>query len=727
MLIFILKFSACLAIFLAFYKFLLEKETIHSFKRFYLIGALLLSFIIPSITFIEYVEPAPVLGTFKPIIEAITTPESNTIGEPVNYLPIILWSIYGLGVFLFGLKFCINLFKITYKIKCNPKCKNNIYTNVLLKDLITPHTFFNYIFLNKNKFETQQIPKEVLLHEQAHAKQKHSIDIIFIEVLQVLLWFNPLIYLCKQAIKLNHEFLADMAVLNHGIKPTTYQQMLLTFSSNVTNPQLANAINYSLIKKRFTIMKSETSRKAIWLRSLLMLPLLAGLLFSFSTTKTVEKEMTPLINTTKEKIPVLNIKQQPLRLKLNGKVTTLNSLSKDFKAIVGEKRTDLRINVNGGINMSLINDIQSKLKKYVNQIKLSQGGYIIDTSLIDKNDVKTIPVVNGIKCDNCTLFLSKKGIEELILSTTTRESIIKFRIKFPGKPTESIKNNTTKGNAKVKSYLTDASIGTMVQLFDIKTKNETLTPVMIQLVDKASPKYSKSPKVKKGELSDLPPPPPPPAPIVVKKKGKKSLNEIIENTPKGLKTGYKMINGESHYYITYKNGVTIYYNKLGQAVNKKGELLPPPPPPPPAPEKEMKTGSIDINNKKHYYTTINNKTRYYNRYGVETDKNGKELIPNKQVNASDVIPNANISKVYFNDKVVSEFKTDKKLATATIPEVPSMLQLTNKGAIFYYEGKKITGKKAIDLVDNNKDLNILIRDIDSKTPIVKLSKQPIRV
>jgi len=890
MLIFILKFSTCLAIFLVFYKLLLEKETIHNFKRFYLIAALLLSLIIPSITFIKYIEPDVILGSFRPAIETIATSKIEMVEEPVNYLPIMLWSIYGLGVFLFGLKFCVNLFNITYKIKRNPKHKSTIYTNVLLQDLITPHTFFNYIFLNKNKFETQQIPKEVLLHEEAHARQKHSLDIIFIEILQVLFWFNPLLYFSNKAIKLNHEFLADKAVLNQGIKPSTYQQILLAFSSNAAHPQLANAINYSLIKKRFTIMKSNTSRKAIWLRSLLMLPLLGGLLFSFSETKEVEKEITPLLSQVatqnkytngvtevmmqeyrtfmkvfktkniidgskldrikaiyslmsqaqkntiekypetpsidlrnvkpkkptetqfeswkKEKvfalwidgkhvqnsvlnkytandfvhytgslvhvnarkapfyepyqfnlytekgfknayrktetqsaldkvreelkginnIPVLDIKKQPLRFKLNGKTTTLETLNSDFKTIVGEKKTNLRINVKGGINMALINEINSKLKDYINKIKLSQGGYIIDTSFSNKNTVKTIPVVNGIKCDNCTLFLSKNSVEELILSTTSRKPITQFRIKFPGKPTESIKYNTTKGNAKVKSYLSSTPTGTKVQIFDIRTKDETLTPVIIELVDKSSPKYSNSPKVKKGELSDLPPPPPPaPAPVVVKKKGKRTLNEIIENTPKGLKTGYKMINGESHYHVTYKNGVTVYYNKLGQAVNKKGELLPPPPPPPPAPKKEMKTGSIDINNQKHYYTTINGKTRYFNRYGVETDKKGKKLVLNKQVNASDVIPDVNISRVYFNDKVVSEFKSNEYSVTESIPEAPSMLQLTNKGAVFYYEGKKITGKKAIDLVDNNKDLNILIRDIDSKTPIVKLSKQPIRV
>lgn len=863
MFLYLLKYSACLAIFLVFYKLLLEKETIHNFKRFYLLSALVVSFIIPSITFIEYIEPEVILGTFQPILNdaalVLETPEEVSI----NYLPIILGLIYGIGVLLFGLKFFINLFRITKRIQHNPKYKNRTYTNVLLLDLITPHTFFNYIFLNKNKFETQQIPEEVLLHEEAHAKQKHSLDIIFIELLQVIFWFNPLVYLSKKAIKLNHEFLADKAVLNQGIQPLLYQQMLLAFSSNAAQPTLANAINYSLIKKRFTIMKSQTSKKAVWLRSLLLLPLLGGLLFSFSNTKQIEKEVNSTLgnpNLSNELIITLKPDGQFLYNDNTVSITDIDALitskTKTISVIpdgvvndavmkkalldVGDLGVKgLNYNTTNAQSVERLKDesnfntntyrkivtpspyekIKNGVKDAVNNSAISEEKQKSSPLKLNR---KTIPVVNGIKCDNCTLFLSKTGVEKLIISTTTGEAVTKFRIKFPGKSTESINGNTTNNNAKIKANLESASIGTMVQIFDIRTKDEKLSSVLIELVDRNSPKYSKSPIVKKSEKSDLPPPPPPPpAPIHVKK-GRRSLNQIIESTPKDLKSGYKTINGESHYYITYKSGITTYYNRLGKAVDKNGKELPPPPPPPkPVNVKEnkhepkkmaeakaskesieaiskrdlkrqvmedrkiallnskkealnkrqielnekvelrkqilknrktakkealnkrrtelkekrnrskemaeakVKTGYLDIDGKKHYYTTIDGKTRYFNRYGVETNKKGKELTPNKQVSSDQVLPNSNISKVYFNDKVVSEFKTTGQSIEEEVPEVPSMLELKNKGAAFYYEGKKITGKKAIDLVDNNRDLNILIRSIDTKQPIVKLSTEPI--
>jgi len=268
-----------------FYKLLLEKENMHHFKRFYLLGAIILAIGIPLMTFTYYVEPS------QEIIQDITLESTTTnLEEQFNYLPIILWSIYSIGLFLFGFKFIRNLYTLSYKIKRNPKRKINNITNVLLQDLITPHTFFNYIFFNKNEYEAHEIPQEVLWHEETHATQKHSIDVVLIEALQVIFWFNPLLYTIKHLIKLNHEFLADQAVLRKGIKTTAYQQTLLAFSSNATQPQLANAINYSLIKKRFTVMKTQTTKRAIWIRSLVLLPLLAITLFSFSEKVIIEKE-----------------------------------------------------------------------------------------------------------------------------------------------------------------------------------------------------------------------------------------------------------------------------------------------------------------------------------------------------------------------------------------------------------------------------------------------------
>src|SRR5690606_22176119 len=211
--LYLLKSAACLVLFFAFYKLILEQTSIHNFKRFYLFGSLLASFIIPLITFTSYIEVSPMISVYS---EAIPQLNYAEVEKTVNYWPFVLWTIYALGVLFFSIKFFRNLFSLIQQIRKNPKYKNTPFINVLLKETIIPHTFFNYIFLNKKQFENHEIPDEVIFHEETHARQKHSLDIIFVELLQIVFWFNPLFFFIKRSIKLNHEFLADRAVLNTG-------------------------------------------------------------------------------------------------------------------------------------------------------------------------------------------------------------------------------------------------------------------------------------------------------------------------------------------------------------------------------------------------------------------------------------------------------------------------------------------------------------------------------
>ncbi|MGY0391615.1 M56 family metallopeptidase [Bizionia sp. KMM 8389] len=334
--IYILKSSACLAVLMLFYKFVIEKEAIHHFKRFYLISALIVSLIIPFITFTTFVKVDHVITSknasrIEPVLPITDLEHSITIS---NYLPTLVYTLYWLGLLVFASRFIINIITLIKRIRKNPKNKKGKLIYVLITDLVYPHTFLEYIFLNKTKYEKGNIPKEVLLHEETHAKQKHTLDILFIETLQVFLWFNPLFYLIKRDIKLNHEFLADQAVLNTGTDTKTYQQILLACSTSKdedykkTN-QLANAINYSLIKKRFTIMKSNTTTTVKWVKGLIILPILAVLIYSFSTKREIHQPKEPevLINVIALK------KQTKLKLKVNGTICETCEFSFNKKQI----------------------------------------------------------------------------------------------------------------------------------------------------------------------------------------------------------------------------------------------------------------------------------------------------------------------------------------------------------------------------------------------------------
>ena len=335
--LYLLKSTAILAILFVFYKLVLENTSIHNFKRAYLLGSLLASFLIPFITFTSYVEVSPIHSTYTQGASQVALTDAEAT---VNYWPIVLWTIYGLGVLFFSVKFLRNLFKIIQQIRKNPKYRDRSFINILLSENVIPHTFFSYIFLNKKQFETGKIPTEVLLHEEAHASQKHSLDIIIIEILKIIFWFNPLFYFFKRSIKLNHEFLADEAVLKNGMETSAYQKLLLAFASpngygdNLT-PQLAHSINYSSMKKRFSIMKTHTSRRSILFRSLLILPLLSFLIYGFSTKEVMTKRAEKAQNTYQvlDEKPLLKVHVIGEKITVNDKETTILNFTAAVDAV----------------------------------------------------------------------------------------------------------------------------------------------------------------------------------------------------------------------------------------------------------------------------------------------------------------------------------------------------------------------------------------------------------
>ncbi|WP_299128142.1 M56 family metallopeptidase [uncultured Winogradskyella sp.] len=360
---YLLKFSACLLIFLLVYVLLLERQNMHRFKRLYLLGAFAIALIIPVLTITHYIEPViqdfEITSDYAPIdTPYIETPKDKNTSVS---LETVLWSIYGIGVLLFSIRFVFNLINLYRKISHSERMYNRSFIYVLLKDYRIPHSFFRYIFLNKQKFENKDIPREVLLHEETHAKQLHSLDIIILELLQILFWFHPLVYILKHHVKLNHEFLADEAVLNNCSDTITYQQILLQFSSNTQEYQLSSAINYSSIKKRFTVMKTQTSKTRIWFSSLLLLPVCAILFYSFAEREYVQKENTKLNQAIAEELEKAE--------KLN--VTYINENSDKLLGIWYNKEKNITL-----------------------QFHLQNGGLLCDVKEADNTHVRYHPKTN---------------------------------------------------------------------------------------------------------------------------------------------------------------------------------------------------------------------------------------------------------------------------------------------------------------------------------------------
>ncbi|MFT5714264.1 MAG: hypothetical protein ACI9WT_000815 [Flavobacterium sp.] len=284
---FIIKSTLSLSVLLAVYHILLEKEKIHQFNRFYLLFSLVFSFSIPFIT-IEVVQESisPLIGkaTIKP-----GEPTIAVIEDSMNYWLVSLWGIYAIVSSVLITRFIRNIRKLTSRIKSNPVIDYKNSKLVLLKEKILPHTFLDTIFINETDYHNRKIEAELYTHELIHVTQKHTLDILFIETLKMLFWFNPIFIFYKKAIQLNHEFLADEKVVKSYNNVPFYQNLLLSVANANSNYYLASNLNYSITKKRLIMMTKTTSASRSMLKKLVLIPLFTSIVF-LSCAKKVEKE-----------------------------------------------------------------------------------------------------------------------------------------------------------------------------------------------------------------------------------------------------------------------------------------------------------------------------------------------------------------------------------------------------------------------------------------------------
>ena len=286
---FLLKSTISLTVFLGFYYLVLEKEKMHQFNRFYLLFSIIISFVIPFLTF-EIIKIVPVVQNFEPLNTVITSsaiPENEIQGnslpveEKFNFMPYVLWSLYGLISFLLLIRFSKNIWKLIAKSKSNPNVKYKNANLVLVDEKTLPHTFLNSIFINFEDYNNRNIEDELYTHELVHVTQKHTLDILFIEFLKAIFWFNPLFIFYKKAIQLNHEFLADEEIVKTYNNVPFYQNLLLQKGSCNQTIYLASNLNYLVTKKRLIMMTKSTSQKIALLKKVAVVPILAGLIYFF--------------------------------------------------------------------------------------------------------------------------------------------------------------------------------------------------------------------------------------------------------------------------------------------------------------------------------------------------------------------------------------------------------------------------------------------------------------
>ncbi|MGY5356116.1 M56 family metallopeptidase [Wenyingzhuangia sp. IMCC45467] len=283
-----LKVSGLIIVFYLVYKTLLQKLTFYSINRWFLIAGIIVSFTFPLIVIPIYQEYTSLELPVTMFNNTQGMPITTEVQEPFDILDYV-WILYASGVSFFAIRFLLRLLSLARVIKRDKKHKKDGFVFIETTAEQSPFSFFKWIVYNANQYNEIEL-SQIIAHEKVHAKQYHSIDILFVEISCIVLWFHPFIWLYNKSIKQNLEFLADKYAIHQIENRKSYQYTLLKASVSKHQMALSNHFYNSLIKKRIAMIQKSKSKKINLLKYALVIPVLTLFLMSFNTEEVYVKK-----------------------------------------------------------------------------------------------------------------------------------------------------------------------------------------------------------------------------------------------------------------------------------------------------------------------------------------------------------------------------------------------------------------------------------------------------
>lgn len=280
--VYILKSSVCLTIFYLFYKLLLSRDTFHRFNRIALLSLIMLSVIIPfcEITLEEATAIQRPVMDLENLLAAVSMRTSAESASQPVWLRVMVIA-YIIGGILTLCQFAYSFYALFRLMRQGtPKLVDGIHL-ILTDQPVVPFSWMRTIVISRKDFEESGI--EIMTHEMAHIKARHSIDLLISEICILFHWFNPSVWLLRQELQNIHEYEADESVLNQGVDAKRYQLLLIKKAVGAQRfTSMANSFNHSSLKKRITMMLKKKSNPWARLKYLYVLPLAAIAVAAFA-------------------------------------------------------------------------------------------------------------------------------------------------------------------------------------------------------------------------------------------------------------------------------------------------------------------------------------------------------------------------------------------------------------------------------------------------------------
>ncbi len=514
--LYFIKANGLIILFYLMYVLFLRKETFFVSNRLYMILGLILSLILPLITFTKtiWVDPTPVPEFYQEI-----TPENNNAIEiPIQENPLdwtlILSTVYVIISVVILLKIGIEIASFYNRIRKHNQQKEANFTLIHSNTSENPFSFFHYIVINPHLFSEAEL-QHIVTHESIHVKQKHSIDVLLGKLFCAVFWVNPIIWLYRKAMLQNLEFIADNETFKQIENKYEYQKTLLKVVTHQHDLSITNQFYQSLIKKRIVMLHTNQSHKRNAWKYATILPLLVGFMLLFQiktvaqvkenskvaayavevdyshivTSKTTDAEIKEIETSFQDdeyNLKISNVKRNneeeiiEIKLEFSSKE---NSKTKDIKIVKGDKPiTPIRIYIKEDKNNTKsvgFEDVKDKFVygKFVSdeenstiQVeKVENEGWTVDNMIKDGKKINLI--INGkLQIENEKIKIPLD--QEIDVMKELNASDLKSKYKIDKKEGEVYYELTTKKELKINE---DKNLRINEKTKNSSTSNKALT------------------------------------------------------------------------------------------------------------------------------------------------------------------------------------------------------------------------------------------------------------
>ena len=292
LLIYLAQSSLCLAALYLIYKVAMSHETLHVFNRVILLGSVILSALLPlcRVKVVKEYDAAPTVASIE-VDDMVLVDNVPELGiDFVSLFKDIAVAAFVIGVAFMLVRLAVGIYSVWRLIHSGRvSVITEDVTLTVVSKLSTPFSWFGHIVASE---EDMKVYRDMILsHELAHIRLRHSWDVLFVDLVLCLWWFNPAMWLLRRELQSLHEYQADDAVLNEGVDAKNYQMLLIKRAAGARLHSVANCLNHSNLKNRITMMCKKNSSRWAAAKALLVLPVVAISLSAFATTVYVPREV----------------------------------------------------------------------------------------------------------------------------------------------------------------------------------------------------------------------------------------------------------------------------------------------------------------------------------------------------------------------------------------------------------------------------------------------------